>query len=113
MDCLFCKISNGEVDSNIIYEDDLAIAFDDLNPGAPHHKLIIPRKHIATINDIQPEDEHLVGHLFSIARIIAADLEIAEVGYRVVMNCNKASGQAIYHIHLHILGGRKLTWPPG
>jgi len=113
MDCLFCKIENGEIDSNIIYEDDIAIAFDDINPGAPHHKLIIPRKHIATINDIEPEDEHLVGHLYTVAKILAADLGIAEPGYRVVMNCNKGAGQAVFHIHLHLLGGRPLSWPPG
>lgn len=112
-DCLFCKILALEIPANIIYEDDQVIAFDDVHPQAPHHKLIIPRKHIATLNDLSHEDTLLAGHLFYTAQFLAKKLGIAETGYRVVMNCNKSAGQAVYHIHLHLLGGRNLSWPPG
>ncbi len=112
-DCLFCKILRREIPANIIYEDDSVIAFDDVNPQAPHHKLIIPRKHIATLNDMSHEDRVLTGHLFYTAQLLAKQLGVADVGYRVVMNCNKGAGQAVYHIHLHLLAGRNLSWPPG
>lgn len=112
-DCLFCKIVAGEIPANIIYQNDQVIAFDDIHPRAPQHKLIIPRKHIATLNDLLPEDELLAGRLFFTAQQLAKELGIAEAGYRVVMNCNAEAGQLVYHIHLHLLGGRSLTWPPG
>jgi histidine triad (HIT) family protein len=112
-DCIFCKVVEGTVPSNIIYQDDTVIAFDDLYPKAPHHKLIIPRKHIATLNDITPEETKLVGHMLYTAQQLAKQLGIAEEGYRVVMNCNAGGGQLVYHIHLHLLGGRSLVWPPG
>lgn len=113
MDCIFCKIVNKSFPANIIYADEHVIAFDDLYPKAPHHKLIIPRKHIATLNDMEKEDIHLCGHMLYTAQQLAKELGIAEAGYRVAMNCNKGGGQEIYHIHLHLLGGRSLNWPPG
>jgi histidine triad (HIT) family protein len=111
--CLFCKILSGDIPAEIVYESDTAIAFRDINPQAPTHVLIIPRKHIATINEIVKEDEALVGSLYSAAREIAAAEGIAEDGYRVVMNCNEGAGQTVFHIHLHLLGGRSFSWPPG
>jgi histidine triad (HIT) family protein len=112
-DCLFCKILAGEIPAEIVYESDSAIAFRDINPQAPTHLVIIPRKHIATINDIETGDHALVGSLYSAARDIAAADGFADDGYRVVMNCNEAAGQTVFHIHLHLLGGRSLSWPPG
>ena len=111
--CLFCKILNGDIPADIVYESETAIAFRDINPQAPTHVLIIPRKHIATINDITDEDQALVGSLYSAAREIASAEGFAEEGYRAVMNCNEGAGQTVFHIHLHLLGGRALTWPPG
>ncbi len=113
MDCIFCKIVRQELPATLIYQDDKIIAFDDLHPRAPIHKLIIPRKHIATINDIQEDDIALVGHLLYTAKLLAQEYGLAEDGYRVVMNCNKHAGQEVFHIHLHLLGGRQMSWPPG
>ena len=107
-DCLFCKIVADEIPADIIYESPDAIAFRDINPQAPTHVLIVPRRHIATINET---DE--VGSLFLAARDIAKQAGFAEDGYRVTMNCNAAAGQTVFHIHLHLLGGRNFTWPPG
>ncbi len=112
-DCLFCKILAGDIPADIVYESETAIAFRDINPKAPTHVLIIPRKHIATINDIGAGDEAVIGSLYSAAREIAKAEGIAEEGYRAVMNCNEAAGQTVFHIHLHLLGGRSLSWPPG
>lgn len=112
-DCLFCKIAGGEIPADIVYESDDVVAFRDINPQAPTHVLIIPRRHIATINDIQSGDEDAVGRLFLAAKQIAADEGFAEPGYRVAMNCNEAAGQTVFHLHLHLLGGRQLGWPPG
>jgi histidine triad (HIT) family protein len=112
-DCLFCKIVNGDIPADIIRESEEAIAFRDINPQAPTHVLIIPRQHISTINHLAPEQHGTVGALFGLAKEIAAAEGIAEPGYRVVMNCNEGAGQSVFHIHLHLLGGRKLTWPPG
>lgn len=113
MDCLFCKINKGEIRAKIIHQDDLVMAFDDINPEAPCHKLIIPRKHIATLNDLSPEDNELIGHMVQTAKKLAADLQIAETGYRLVFNCNRGAGQTVFHIHIHLLGGRTMHWPPG
>lgn len=113
MDCLFCKIVSGSIPATIIYEDDQVIAFNDINPQAPHHKLIIPRKHIATLNDLSPEDKPLIGHLAHTAKKLADDLHIAQDGYRFVINCNAGAGQTVFHIHAHLLGGRQMMWPPG
>jgi len=113
MDCLFCKIVTKELDTHIFYEDDLVIAFDDIDPKAPHHKLIIPRQHINTLNDTSNDDRLLLGHMMMVASNIAKDLGIAEDGYRVLLNCNSQGGQAVYHLHLHLLAGRQMQWPPG
>ncbi len=112
-DCLFCNILAGDVPADIIYESDTAIAFRDINPRAPTHVLIVTREHISTMNDIDSEHEALVGSLFSAARDIAAQEGLSESGYRAVMNCNSDAGQTVFHLHLHVLGGRMLTWPPG
>jgi histidine triad (HIT) family protein len=112
-DCLFCKILAGDIPADIVYESDTAIAFRDINPQAPTHVLIIPRQHIATINDIGVGDQDVVGSLFSVAREIAKAEGFAEDGYRTVMTCNADAGQTVFHIHLHLLGGRALSWPPG
>lgn len=112
-DCLFCKVLAGDIPADIIFESDHVLAFRDINPQAPTHTLIIPRKHVATINDLEEGDEALVGKLFLAAQKIAADEGIADSGYRVVMNCNEAAGQTVFHLHLHLLGGRQLAWPPG
>ena len=113
MDCLFCNIITQKIKTPFVYEDSEIVAFNDISPKAPHHVLIVPKKHIATLNDLQPEDTMLIGKLVQTAKKIASDLNIAEPGYRVLMNCNKEGGQAVYHIHLHLLGGRHLRWPPG
>ncbi len=112
-DCLFCKILAGDIPADVIYESDSAIAFRDINPQAPTHVLIIPRQHVATINDIDDEHHELLGSLFSAAKAIAADEGLADDGYRVVMNCNESAGQTVFHLHLHLLGGRTFHWPPG
>jgi len=112
-DCLFCKILAGDIPADIIFESDTAIAFRDINPQAPTHVLIIPRKHIATINDLEEGDQAIVGSLFSAARAIADQEGFSDIGYRAVMNCNEAAGQTVFHIQLHLLGGRAFTWPPG
>jgi histidine triad (HIT) family protein len=110
---IFSKIIKREIPADIVYEDDEILAFRDINPQAPTHALIIPRKHVATINDLEDGDEALVGNLFLAAKKIAADEGIADAGYRVAMNCNEAAGQTVFHLHLHLLGGRQLGWPPG
>lgn len=110
---LFLKIIDRQIPADIVFESDEVLAFRDINPQAPVHVLIIPKRHIRTINDIAENDEPLVGKLFSAAKAIAAREGLAEDGYRVVMNCNAMAGQTVFHIHLHLLGGRALSWPPG
>jgi histidine triad (HIT) family protein len=112
-ECLFCKIIDGEIPADVVYESDTAIGFRDINPQAPTHVVIIPRQHIATINDIDESHQQIVGTLFGAARAIAESEGHADNGYRVVMNCNQAAGQTVFHIHLHLLGGRNFGWPPG
>lgn len=109
---IFTKIINREIDAEILYEDEQALAFKDINPQAPVHFLVIPKKAIATINDITEQDRELVGHLSVVAAKVADEMGIAEEGYRTVMNCNEFGGQSVYHIHLHVLGGKLLGWPP-
>jgi histidine triad (HIT) family protein len=111
-DCLFCKIIENEIDAKIVYQDERAIAFRDLNPQAPLHVLVVPRKHIATIDDVSSEDEADMGHLFRVASKVAAAEGLAERGYRTVMNCNAEAGQSVFHVHLHVVGGKHLGWPP-
>ena len=109
---IFQKIADREIPADIVYEDDRCIAFRDINPQAPTHLLVVPRKVIPTLNDLTPEDEPLVGHLFTVARELAAR-EGLDNGYRCVFNCGPDASQTVFHIHLHLLGGRKMGWPPG
>ena len=111
-DCLFCKFAKKEIPTTIIYEDDQVLAFNDIRPQAPTHIIIIPKKHIAMISDAPDSDKNLLGHLMLTAKKIAADAGL-EKGYRLVMNCNEHGGQTVFHIHLHLLGGRHMQWPPG
>jgi histidine triad (HIT) family protein len=113
IDCLFCKIAQGEIPATLYYENKDIVVFDDINPQAPIHKLIIPREHIATLNDLQDHHQPLVGQMLQVASSIAKQLDIADVGYRLVSNCNAGAGQTVFHIHFHLLGGRPLHWPPG
>ena len=111
--CLFCKIAAGEIDADIIYDTDRVLAFRDINPQAPTHVLIIPKRHIATINDLQDSDAGEIGSLVVAAGIIAKREGTDGAGYRLTMNCNEAAGQTVFHLHLHLLGGRQFGWPPG
>ena len=113
MTTIFKKIINKEIPADIIYENDKIICFKDINGVAPKHYLIIPKKEVSTINDIQDSDKDLIGEMFLGAKHIAKLLNINETGYRLVINCNGDAGQTVYHIHMHLLGGRKLKWPPG
>ena len=112
-DCLFCNISRGNIPADVVYQDDNLVAFRDINPQAPTHILVIPRKHIASLNELQPDDSLLLGQMVLAARQLATSEGLANDGYRTVFNCNSAGGQMVYHIHLHLLGGRQMTWPPG
>ena len=112
-DCLFCKMVNGEIAPDKVYEDEDVLAFNDINPVAPVHILVIPKKHISTLNDAEDADTLLLGKLNRVATRLAEKAGFAEQGFRVVMNCNDAAGQAVHHIHLHLLAGRQMTWPPG
>lgn len=112
MDCLFCKIVAGDIPAKKIYEDDLVVAFHDIAPQAPVHFLVIPKKHIRTLNDLTEADRELAGHILFVAQKLALELG-CEAGFRVAMNCNELGGQTVYHIHLHVLGQRQLAWPPG
>ena len=111
--CLFCRIAAGEIPASLVYEDELVVAFDDISPQAPSHVLVIPRAHISTLNDLTPEHDALVGRMNRIAVGIAKERGFDERGFRTVFNCNQDGGQSVYHIHLHLLGGRQLAWPPG
>ncbi len=112
-DCLFCKIIAGEIPSDTVYKDEQVTAFRDINPVAPTHILIIPNKHIATINDLTTEDEGLIGHLFTTAKALAKEEGIDESGYRLIINVNRHGGQEIFHLHLHLIGGQKMRYPMG
>jgi len=112
-DCLFCKIIAGEIPATICYEDDQLVVFEDIEPQAPHHLLIVPKKHIRTTLDLEPIDSDLIGHIFRVAADLAHNLGFADKGFRIVNNCNEEGGQAVWHIHFHLLGGRNLSWPPG
>ncbi len=113
LDTIFGKIARGEIPADILYQDEDVVAFRDLNPQAPTHVLVIPRKPIPTLNDLEEGDAELVGKLFLAARKVAEPEGIAAAGYRAVINCNAAAGQTVFHLHLHLLGGRPLRWPPG
>ena len=114
MDCIFCKIANGEIPADVVYEDDVIFAFRDLSPQAPVHVLVIPKAHIASLDDVDGSDEHkeLLGYLMVKIREIAAQLEL-RAGYRIVNNCGEDAMQTVKHLHFHLLGGRKMGWPPG
>lgn len=112
-DCLFCRIIQKKIPARIIHEDEEVLAFEDIAPQAPVHILVIPKKHIPTPLDILPEDHALIGKLFHAAGVIARERGIAESGFRLVINTNADAGQAVYHLHLHLIGGRPMHWPPG
>lgn len=112
-DCIFCKIAEGKIPAEVVYRDDHVVAFRDLNPQAPTHVLVIPRRHLSTLNDLTDADAHLVGRLYLAAKRVAEQDGIAERGYRTVVNCNAEAGQSVFHVHLHVLGGRAMRWPPG
>jgi len=111
--CLFCKIVKREIPSSIVYEDERILAFNDINPQAPTHILVIPKRHIATLNDLSAGDDAIVGEVVRRAAAIASDRGISDGGYRTVFNTNRGAGQTVFHIHLHLLGGRAMHWPPG
>ena len=111
--CLFCKIVRREIPASIVFEDDDLVAFNDINPQAPTHVLIIPKRHIASLNDLQPGDDALIGQMSRRAAALARERGLADSGFRTVFNTNRDAGQTVFHIHLHLLGGRGLAWPPG
>ncbi len=112
-DCLFCKIIAREIQGKVLFEDDQLVVLADINPQAPLHALVVPRRHIASLNDLRADDDALVGSMFRRAASLAAEHGYAGRGYRTVFNCNREAGQSVFHIHLHVLGGRALGWPPG
>lgn len=112
-DCIFCRIVRKEMPAKIVHEDDQVVAFDDINPQAPTHVLVVPRKHIAGLNDLTEEDLALVGHIHRVAAEVARRRGIAESGYRTLFNTGRGAGQSVFHLHLHLLGGRGMRWPPG
>lgn len=112
-DCLFCKIANHDIPANIVYENDELVAFHDVSPQAPCHLLIVPRRHISTLNDTEENDRALLGTMLWQATQLAKEQGHAQDGYRTVFNCNRGAGQSVFHIHLHLLAGRNMTWPPG
>lgn len=112
-DCIFCKIVAGQIPAAKLYEDDQALAFHDINPQAPTHVLVIPKRHIESLAAVTPDDGALLGHLLTTAARLAREIGLAERGYRVVLNIGQDGGMAVYHLHAHILGGRRMAWPPG
>ena len=113
MDCLFCKIVRGDIPTDFIYEDEKLIAFRDINPQAPTHILIVPKEHIATLNDVEQNHGELLGAMQIAASQLAEKEGISDSGYRTIFNCNRDAGQTVFHIHLHLMGGRRMSWPPG
>ena len=111
--CLFCKIAAGQIAAKIVYQDEDVVAFEDINPQAPHHILIIPRRHIPSVEDLKPDDGPVLVHIFTTAVKLAHDMGFGEGGYRIVTNVGPDAGQSVFHLHFHLLGGRKLGWPPG
>ena len=112
-DCLFCNIAEKQVPARIVFEDALCLAFDDINPQAPHHVLVIPRAHFATLDDVPASEVALLGHLVTVASRIARDRGLDSSGYRLVANCREQAGQSVFHVHVHLMGGRSFRWPPG
>ncbi len=113
VDCVFCKIIAGKFEGDFVYQDDEIVAFHDINPQAPVHILIVPKKHIRSLNDVSADDIPIIGKMAIVAKKLAKDFGVAETGYRLVWNTGENAGQWIYHIHVHLLGGRRMTWPPG
>ncbi len=113
MDCIFCKIAKGEIPSEIIFEDDDCVAFNDVNPQGPVHFLVAPKKHISSLAEMTEEDEALLGHMLTVVSILAYEKGLNDKGYRVVNNCGADGGQTVEHLHFHVIGGRHLNWPPG
>lgn len=113
MSCLFCKIIAGEIPAKIVYQDEQLITIEDINPAAPLHLLLIPKKHIVSTLELQPEDDALIGHLYRVAAKIATERGVAQSGFRIVANTNADAGQTVFHIHFHLLAGRSMQWPPG
>lgn len=113
MSCLFCKIVAGEIPAKIVYQDEQLITIEDINPAAPLHLLLIPKKHTVSTLELQPEDDALIGHLYRVAAKIATERGVAESGFRIVANTNADAGQTVFHIHFHLLAGRSMQWPPG
>jgi histidine triad (HIT) family protein len=113
MPCLFCQIVQREIPASIVYEDDHVLAFNDINPQAPTHVLVIPKRHVATLNDLESSDDGMVGELVRRAAAIAKERGLSASGYRTVFNTHADAGQTVFHIHLHLLGGRRMAWPPG
>ena len=113
VDCLFCKIVAGQIPAAIVFQNDHVLAFNDITPRAPTHVLIVSRRHLSSLNELGPDDDALVGEMVRAAAAIAKDQGLADRGYRTVFNCNADAGQTVFHIHLHLLGGRTMTWPPG
>jgi len=112
-ECLFCKIAAGEIPAKIVFEDERVVAFEDIEPQAPVHILIIPRKHIPTVLDLDEEDQELLGYMHLVANHIAGEKSFAENGFRLVTNCKESAGQLVFHLHIHLLAGREFGWPPG
>jgi len=112
-DCRFCKVANGQIPAKFVYQDADVVAFEDINPQAPVHVLVVPRRHVSTLNDLEPADEPLMGKLLRAAAAVAAQRGIDKRGWRAVMNVNREGGQIVFHVHLHVLGGRQMGWPPG
>lgn len=112
-DCLFCKIVAGQIPAKKVFEDETCVGFLDINPQAPTHALFVPRRHVASLNELTVEDRELVGHLVFTATKVAREKGFSETGYRLVLNCGRDAGQTVLHVHLHLLGGRPMAWPPG
>ena len=112
-ECLFCKIAAGEIPATVVFQDDRVVAFEDINPQAPVHVIIIPRKHIPTVLDLTDADRELVGYMYMVANQIVSDKSLTENGFRLVTNCGESAGQSVFHLHTHLLGGRDFDWPPG
>lgn len=111
--CLFCKIASGEISSDTVYNDEHLIAIRDINPQAPTHLLVIPKKHIGTLMDIEDSDKELMGSVCTVAKLLARENDLEASGFRLVLNCGSGAGQSVFHIHFHLLGGRPMKWPPG
>jgi len=113
LNCLFCQIVSGEMQADVVYRDDALLAFNDINPQAPVHLLIIPRKHIPTLLEVEPADHDVLGRAFTVGKELAKQRGVSDDGFRMVVNCGPGAGQSVYHVHLHLLGGRSMGWPPG